>query len=181
MDGVADIHSIQAQRSIDILRESYLFLRPLSADYPAFREWYWSQVACGVVDGSRRIVRIERYGELRAVGIAKSDGVERKICTVRVAPDFANRGHGVRLFENLLRWLDTDRPHLSVGQAKLQQFERIFDHYGFVLTKSITDRYRKGMIEHSYNGEESTLTNPKAIAAVSTAFISSASAEAVGS
>lgn len=127
------------------------FLAPLSSDYPGFEEWYTQKVIPGATLGTRHILTIKRGSAVVGVGIAKKDSHERKICTVRIAPDFANRGYGLKIFDGLLKWVDTDQPHLTVGEHKLRQFQRIFDWYGFVHTSSVNGKYVAGANELFFN------------------------------
>lgn len=134
-----------------IEREALAFLLPLSDDYPGIDRWFLMKVVPGLRTGSRHILRIERNGTLAGVGIAKNEPDERKICTVRVAPAYANRGIGVRIFDGLLKWLDDDRPHLTVSERKLPLFERIFDYYGFNLSFTRSGLYLPTVCELGYN------------------------------
>jgi|SRR5689334_8019604 GNAT superfamily N-acetyltransferase len=131
--------------------EALAFLLELSDDYPAIEGWYRTRVVPGLRVGTRFLMRVERAGELVGLGIAKNEE-ERKICTVRVAPDHAGRGIGVRIFDGLLRWLDTDRPCLTVSQRKLAAFERLFDFYGFRQTSVHPNLYSPNVLEFGYNG-----------------------------
>jgi GNAT superfamily N-acetyltransferase len=132
-------------------RGALAFLLPLSADYPGIEQWFTQKVVPGLRTGERLLLPVERDGELIALGIAKKASTERKICTVRVAPGYAARGLGVRLFDGLMKWLDDDRPHLTVNAAKLPAFERIFDYYRFGLTSSQLGRYRPDRVELGFN------------------------------
>jgi hypothetical protein len=58
---------------------------------------------------------------------------------------------GVRIFDGLLRWLDVDHPHLTISDAKLPAFERIFDYYGFALTSKRHGLYVSHACELGYN------------------------------
>jgi hypothetical protein len=131
--------------------EALCFLLPLSEDYPDFERWFRSKVVPGIRVGTRKLFRIERNGDLVGIGIAKREEEERKICTVRIAHSFFGRGLGLKVFDNCLRWLDTDRPHLTVSEQKLPAFERIFDSYGFELTSKKYGRYLPRVTEFSYN------------------------------
>lgn len=137
-------------------REALAFLLPLSADYPGFEAWYLTRVIPGLRDDTRRIVRIERGGKLVGVGIAKKDGLESKICTVRIAESYFGRGLGLRIFDALLNWLGTQHPHLTVSERKLPAFERIFDYYKFRMTSAQTGLYVRDVLEFSYNESAST-------------------------
>ena len=88
-------------------REVLEFLLPLSPDYPGIERWFTGKVVPGLRSGSRCIVRHDRYGQIAALGIAKAEMGETKICTVRIAPEFAGRGMGIRVFDELTSWLGT--------------------------------------------------------------------------
>jgi GNAT superfamily N-acetyltransferase len=128
------------------------FLLPLSEDYPGIAAWFVGKVVPGLRHGTRFLLPVEREDRLVGLGIAKREDGERKICTVRVDPSYAGRGIGVRLFDGLLRWLDDDRPHLTVSSRKLPQFERIFDHYGFDMTSAHEGLYLPHAVELGFNG-----------------------------
>ncbi|WP_217355598.1 GNAT family N-acetyltransferase [Ruegeria sp. HKCCA4008] len=130
------------------------FLLPLSEDYPNIERWFTDKVVLGEFLGTRHIVRFERDGRLAALGIAKDEDGEKKICTVRVHPEYFGRGLGVRVFDHLLNWLQVDRPLLTVSEKKLLLFQRLFDHYGFVQTSVTPDLYRKGVSELGFNEQQ---------------------------
>lgn len=131
--------------------EALAFLLPLSEDYPGIDHWYLTKVVPGLRTGSRYLLRVERDGELAGIGIGKIEADERKICTVRVAPRYTNRGIGVRIFDRLLKWLDDDQPHLTISNHKLPLFERIFDYYGFSMSSRSEGRYVPTACELGYN------------------------------
>lgn len=144
-----ELNSLEAQ--------ALAFLRPLSEDYPEIGAWFTTKVVPGLRTGTRLLLPVERDGHLVGLGIAKNEPEERKICTVRIAPNFAGRGMGVRLFDGLLRWLNDDRPHLTVSTSKLPQFERIFEYYKFDLTSMRNGLYVPRVTECCFN--ESQLEN----------------------
>lgn len=132
-------------------RQALAFLLPLSGDYPGIDRWFAHKVVPGLRRGTRYLLPIERDGVLVGLGIAKNEEDERKICTVRVAPSYVGRGMGVRLFDGLLKWLNDDRPHLTVTQSRLPAFERIFDYYGFAVTSAQSGLYVPHAVELGYN------------------------------
>lgn len=131
--------------------ENLEFLRPLASDYPGIFDWYIDKVIPGERAGTRKIIRIERDGHLAALGIAKLEHGEAKICTVRVAESHFGRGIGLRVFYDLLDWLNTPTPHLTVSQSRLWRFERIFIHFGFQLTSVRNGLYTQGSVEFLFN------------------------------
>lgn len=131
--------------------EALAFLLPLSEDYPGIDRWFRTKVVPGLRNGSRFLLPVERGGRLVGLGIAKLEPDERKICTVRISPSHIGRGLGVRIFDGLLRWLDDDKPHLTVSAGKLPAFERLFDWYGFTLTSIQNGIYVPHSSEFGYN------------------------------
>lgn len=134
--------------------EALSFLLPLSSDYPNIKKWYLEKVVPGLCEETRLLLPIYREGKIAGLGIAKNDGLEKKICTVRVAPEYENLGLGVRIFDNLLKWLDTDHPNLTVSEGKLPKFSRLFDYYGFTNTSANQSVYIPGVYEFGFNETE---------------------------
>jgi hypothetical protein len=141
------------------LRAVQQFLSPLSVNYPGFDLWYTDKVIAGVVSGERYACVVRDGDQITGVGIAKKDDRERKICTVRVDEVAIGRGTGVRIFDRLLRWLDTDRPHLTVPEQKLVHFDRIFEWYGFEMTSYCDGRYIERQRELAFNDTSATLVS----------------------
>ncbi|MGO4511576.1 GNAT family N-acetyltransferase [Bradyrhizobium sp. 2TAF36] len=132
-------------------KEALAFLIPLSHDYPGIEAWFRTKVVPGLRNDSRVLLRVERHGQLVGLAIGKREPEENKICTVRIAPSYFGRGIGVRLFDEVLRWLNDDKPHLTVSESRLPAFERIFDFYGFNLTSVQRGLYVPNASEISYN------------------------------
>lgn len=132
-------------------RENIDFLEPLSSDYKNIENWYFQKVSPGLARGTRKLLRIESNGRIVAMGIAKKEDEELKICTVRVLPEYAGKGIGVKIFRELMNWLGTELPIITVSQEKALDFERIFAYFGFQLTSSHLNLYRTGMVEYFYN------------------------------
>ncbi|WP_247346123.1 GNAT family N-acetyltransferase [Bradyrhizobium sp. 61] len=131
--------------------EALAFLIPLSRDYPGIEAWFRTKVVPGLRNESRILLRVERHGQLVGLAIGKREPGENKICTVRIAPSYFGRGIGVRLFDEVLRWLNDDKPHLTVSENRLPAFERIFDFYGFNLTSVQQGLYLPNTAEIAFN------------------------------
>lgn len=132
-------------------REILEFLLPLSPDYPGIKDWFVGNVVPGLRRRSRTVVRIDRGGRIVALGIAKAEDGEAKICTVRIAPDFVGRGLGIRVFDELMNWLGTDQPLATVSEVRLDDFSRIFNYYKFRLTSIRNGLYVPGRAEYLFN------------------------------
>lgn len=127
-------------------------LKNLSDFYPDFSLWFEGKVEPGLMTGERSLL-IRHVGErLAGIAVLKHDGLETKLCCLRVLPEFAGSGVGLRLFEDSFEHLKTSQPLLSVCEEQLPKFIRIFDYFGFRLGHRYQDFYRAGSSEHSYNG-----------------------------
>lgn len=131
------------------------FLMPLSKDYPNIDIWFLAKVLPGLEDNSRKIFVHVRNEKIVALAIAKKSNREKKICTVRVSPDFTGKGIGVKLFIEAMNWLETSMPHLTVSEDKLPLFSKIFDHFGYKITSTHKSRYIPGKVEYLYNQDNS--------------------------
>lgn len=146
--------------SAAVVREVLDFLLPLSDAYPGIDRWFLDKVA-PMKDVTRHIVTIERHGQIVALGIAKNEGGEKKLCTIRVARAYEGRGMGIRVMDSLMHWLDTDRPLATVSEEKMPAFERIFARNGFALTSVTNGLYRPGKLEFVFNEPASPLMRGK--------------------
>lgn len=130
----------------------FTFIKSSSSTYPSIEEWVCDKVRNGLIDGTRSILLEWRTNKLVGVSILKNDGVEKKICCLRIAKEYQNLGIGIRLFKRSFEELGTNTPLLSVSETVLPKFEKIFDHFGFVKTEAYPDKYVKGISEISFNG-----------------------------
>jgi GNAT superfamily N-acetyltransferase len=124
----------------------------LRASYPGFDEWLLRKVVPGIQLGERTAVIEQRDGVVAGLLIVKHSQFERKLCTLRVRPQFENKGLGVRLFEAAFDLLETDRPLLSVSDTSKPKFSRLFAHFGFAQEAVYKSRYLPKVDEFSYNG-----------------------------
>ena len=134
---------------LDLIEQDVQFLK---ASYPLFNEWLIKKVVPGICIGER--TALIEYRDSAPVGllIVKHTVEEKKLCTLRVRPNFESKGLGVRLFEAAFELLETDRPLLSVSEISLPKFFTIFEHFGFSHEASYEGVYLPRVIEFSFNG-----------------------------
>lgn len=146
-----------------MLAEVLSRVQDLKDFYPGFDAWLSQRVVPGLQSGDRSILVEYRQGLLAGLAILKDDGVEKKLCCLRVLPGFEDRyGLGVRLFEKSLEKLETKYPLLSVAEERLSAFARLFNHFGFELGGVHHGLYRTERTEYAFNG---TLIVPEKLSA----------------
>ncbi|MYM70239.1 GNAT family N-acetyltransferase [Pseudoduganella sp. FT55W] len=131
-----------AQDDIEFLRGSY----------PNFDKWLSTKVFPGIMSGERTLVLEQRGSHSVGLLIVKHTANEKKLCTLRVRPEFEYSGMGVRLFNSAFEILETSHPLLSVSETALPKFSRIFEYFGFSCEKAYRNLYLPGVQELSYNG-----------------------------
>lgn len=137
------------REATDVIYQDAEFLR---SSYPLFDQWFATKVLPGICTGERTVL-IEKRGSLAvAFLILKHTNAEKKLCTLRVRPNFESKGLGVRLFETAFQLLGTERPLLSVSEPAAPKFERIFQYFGFAQEAVYRERYIPMVDELAYNG-----------------------------
>lgn len=131
--------------------ESLEFLSCISSCYPGIESWFINKVVPGLTNGTRKLFIYRRDGKVVALCIAKKTETELKVCTVRVLPEYAGKGLGIKLFKDAMYWLETDKPHLTVSEERLSDFARIFEYFGYKLTSTRNGLYLPGKVEYFYN------------------------------
>ena len=139
----------ELSRALMLLREDSAFLR---GSYPNFDSWLFDKVVPGVMCGERTVVIEVRAMEVAGFMILKHSHLEKKLCTLRVRPQYENRGMGVRLFNAAFEILETEFPLLSVSEKAMPKFEPLFEYFGFSQEATYEDRYLPRVRELSYNG-----------------------------
>lgn len=136
-------------QTVNIVCEDAMTLR---SSYPLFDQWFASKVLPGIYTGERTLVVEKRDSMVVAYLILKHTDAEKKLCTLRVRPNYESKGLGVRLFETAFRLLGTERPLLSVSEPAAPKFKRIFEYFGFSQEAVYKGRYIPTLNEQAYNG-----------------------------
>ncbi|WP_258036186.1 GNAT family N-acetyltransferase [Pseudomonas putida] len=124
----------------------------LSGYYPLFDNWLESKVIPGLLIGERKIVLEHHRGQFAGLAIVKDDGLEQKLCCLRVLPKYQGTGSGLKLFERSFEILQNQAPLLSIAEEQADTFRKIFNYYGFELAKKYHNYYRPLKDELSFNG-----------------------------
>lgn len=124
----------------------------LNNHYPDFHLWLKEQVIPGLKNNERRILLEYRANSLAGIAIIKDTPQEKKLCCLRILPEFRNFGVGLKLFERSFEELNTCSPLLSIAEEQLIFFEKIFKYYKFEVGNEYIDIYRPHKYEYSFNG-----------------------------
>lgn len=129
----------------------YGVLSPLNREYPNFKYWFFNTVVPGLSNGTRKIFVAMVSDKIAGILILK-DSHEKKICTLRVLPEYRRMGIGRQLMEQAVQTLKTNRPLITVSDEHLDEFNPLFAEFGFSATAAYINCYRQGSTEYAYNG-----------------------------
>ncbi|MEN9480446.1 MAG: hypothetical protein RLZZ298_1841 [Pseudomonadota bacterium] len=135
--------------AINVIYQDSNFLR---SSYPLFDQWFTQKVLPGIYSGERTLLIEKRASLAVAYLILKHTSTEKKLCTLRVRPNYESKGLGVRLFQTAFELLETERPLLSVSEPAVPKFERIFKYFAFAQEAAYKGRYIPMINEFAYNG-----------------------------
>lgn len=138
---------------LGLLLQAHRFLEDLKTEYPAFNSWYAQKVCAGVLFGSREILfsRDCESEELAAIAILKSDGNQKKICTLRVGEEYQNMGLGSALLDESIYVLQCERPLITVPEKRHDEFKPLLKSRGFRIIDVLPNYYTHGASEYCYN------------------------------
>lgn len=131
----------------------YRFVKRLEWEYPNFRQWYKALYNENQeLKRDREIIFCEREFQIVALAILKKTDEERKICTLRVAKPYQRQGIGKSLMEQSFKWLEDDKPLITVHKYKNNEFVSLFKYYDFKLEQKQRNYYSIFSTELAYNG-----------------------------
>lgn len=142
------ISCVQEQLTIEKLYDE-LFM--LEEEYPEFKNWFFDKVVPETLSGQRRIF-VACCDEVTAGIIIVKNTDEKKICTLRVMPDFRNMGIGQALTRCAIEYLQTEHPLITVSEDHVHEFKHIFSKFGFSLSQMHFGYYRENRMEYVFNG-----------------------------
>ena len=137
------------------LAEQIYRVAAVRGDYPNYQDWFYHKQLPGVRGPERNILFArdpKTMDEVVGVANLKKDKVERKICTLYVAPSYRGKGIGGALLKASLRWLETTKPLITIPDGKLTTFMPFIGKYDWQFVEAVAGVYRPGMRELCFNG-----------------------------
>lgn len=124
--------------------------------YPGIDVWLKKKVIPGLQQGRRVAYILYHEGKAIAESIVKF-GVNSKMCSMRVDPDYQGKGIGPFLFAQIAREIDysVKSLHFTAPESLVHERKGLFDDLGFVLQGKSRRRYRVGEDELVFKGSAS--------------------------
>ena len=93
----------------------------------------------------------------------KKDASEKKICTLFVAKEYRNQGLGSLLIEEAMKYLETDKPLITISENKLPMFKNLITKYNWDLTEIALSLYSENEKEFCFNGKLTIIDYKKSL------------------
>lgn len=143
------------QEVLAICEKIYNMLGFLSKDYPKQKSWFYKKHLPETLDldSGRDIIFVyDKDKKIYGTAFVKKDNIEKKICTLYVAPDARGIGIGTQLVEKSIEILGTTKPLITFADYKLSMFEGLIKKYQWEKTEEIPGLYNDINKELVYNG-----------------------------
>ncbi len=127
----------------------------LKNEYPDFYVWFYDKVVSGLSDNSRQIFLASTplsFGKVNGVLILKNTDFEKKICTLYVNKESRMNGIGQKFMDIAFNELNTDKPLITVSDARLKEFDRLLNKFNFESVDALPDYYAYNHTEYTFNG-----------------------------
>lgn len=147
---VIALSSLNDTNKLSMLKYVYNELKELEKEYSGFKRWYQTNVI-GEIGQDREILIVLFKNKIAGIAILKR-GSEKKICTLRVIDHFQRIGLGKSLMEICFKYLDTEKPLITVSSFRFHQFKKLFDFYNFKQEGLYRHKYNKVYDELTFNG-----------------------------
>lgn len=113
--------------------------------YPGYTSWWYQKAVPRIFDSSGEIIFTLDKFSVSGLMILKKGEDENKLCQVFVHPEYRKQGICMNLLEEAFNFLGTEKPVITIGEDRLNEFEGIINRYSWNCTK---------IDSSSYNGTE---------------------------
>ena len=148
---MTSITTITLVKEEHILKDLFSNIETLKNEYPEFEKWYFEQVVPDVKSEKRQVYAVGQNGCYAGILIIKNSD-EKKICTLRVQPEYQGIGIGTQLMNLAIKELASDNPLITVSDTHLNEYTSLFSTFGFVLSEIHLNKYKAGHSEFVFNG-----------------------------
>ena len=138
---------------LELVNKIYEITSFLNKSYPNYEKWFYEKQVKGCLNGERNIIFITNDDEIIGIISVKKANEEKKICTLFVKEEYRNKGIGSMLLEESFKFLDTNKPLITIGDNMLPIYEEFINKYKWNFTEKLYDFYVQGINEYCYNGK----------------------------
>lgn len=107
-------------------------------DYFDYKGWFFNKHLKNIIYGADRdilFVRdIDNFDKIIGLVSLKKDNIESKICTLYVLEDYRGVGIGEMLVDEAIKFLDTNKPLITIIDYKINLFLPFIEKYDWTIS-----------------------------------------------
>ena len=142
------LNSLTLNEIIKYSIKIYETTKYLENDYPNYKKWFIDKQLKEVLEGRREILFLEENNEIIALACLKKE--ENKICTLYVKEEYRNKGIGTKLLIEVMKYLNTTKPFITISESKLFMFNSYISKYKWETSEIVNSIYNHK--EYCFNG-----------------------------
>lgn len=140
-----------SDKNNELIERLYNITRIIEKDYPKHYQWFHDKFIQELDGLKREIIYYEINNIIVGVAFLKKSIEERKVCTIMVDENYRKLGIGTILLEEAFKFLETNKPLITMPEYKKQAFESIILKYKWKECQIIDSYYSKNN-ELVFNG-----------------------------
>ena len=111
--------------------EIYLLTDYNHNQYQEYLKWYYTKNIPRVINGTGEIIFYIDGLTVCGLAILKKDVDESKICTLMMSEEYRNKGYAKELLETSFKFLETDKPLITIPTKRIEEFQGIITEYNW--------------------------------------------------
>ena len=116
-----------------------------SSQYPNYMEWFFGKNIPRIIKGEGDVLFTLDGLSVQGLIVMKNTEEEKKLCTFMVDECYRKQSIGTNLLEEAFKYLNTDKPSITIPEKNIDQFKFFIDYYNWENT-GFTDKYNSAEI-----------------------------------
>ena len=130
--------------------ELYLLTDYNKLQYPNYYKWYYQKNIPRIIEGTGEAIFYLDGFQIVGLSILKKDEKESKICTFLVNEEYRKNGYSKILLEDSFKFLETDKPLITIPEKRLDEFSKIIVDYNWIVSSKTNEYYSPEVIFNDY-------------------------------
>ena len=130
--------------------ELYLLTDYNKLQYPNYYKWYYQKNIPRIIEGTGEAIFYLDGFQIVGLSILKKDEKESKICTFLVNEEYQKNGYSKILLEDSFKFLETDKPLITIPEKRLDEFSKIIVDYNWIVSSKTNEYYSPEVIFNDY-------------------------------
>lgn len=145
IESLRDYLDLETEEFLKLAIKIYMKVNFLEKDYPTYKNWYFGKPLKDANNEERNTLFVRSLldsNKIIAVAILEKDDKFKQISTLYVDEENRNKGIGTALINESLKWLETDKPLVTMQEFRYESFAPIIKKYDWKLVDITKINYK---------------------------------------